>query len=518
MEAALVTPARTATASTPDGIAPVSSQTLDALGDEIAELAAHIHAATYRLLCLIRRFDEAGGWVHTGARSCAHWLSWRIGVGPVTAREKVRVAHALGELPRLSNALSRGEISYSKVRAVTRVATPQNEETLLTYARCGTAAQLERIVRHYRGVLRAQAIERDSDRHQQRSLRTWVDDDGMVVIEGRLPPELGAVVLTALQRAEAELAQRSAPRSAADRDGACAEALAVTAAEPADCAATGADNHTGGTALPASAHDRPTTAQQRADALALVAQSALDHEMQPGSAADRTQIVLHVDAEALAEPDVPGRCSTTFEILCVPQRIPTLVAAYRQRWAVEGIADVSAETARRLACDASVVTVVHGTDGQVLDVGRKTRSIPPAIRRALQARDQGCCFPGCDCRRHLQAHHIRHWADGGPTKLSNLVYLCSFHHRLLHEGGYSIHRDPDTDALCFTRPDGRALPAIPAPPAAAAARPPGDAVVAANHSLGLTITAGTVACSTHDGDPDYGWAVDLLMRADGPLS
>lgn len=474
MEAALVTPTRTDTATTPDGIAPVSSQTLDALGDEIAELAAHIHAATYRLLCLIRRFDEAGGWVQTGARSCAHWLSWRIGVGPVTAREKVRVAHALGKLPRLSKALSRGEISYSKVRAVTRVATPQNEETLLTYARCGTAAQLERIVRHYRGVLRAQAIERDSDRHQQRSLRTWVDDDGMVVIEGRLPPELGAVVLTALQRAEAELAQRSAARSPADRDGVCAEALAI--------------------ALPASAFDRPTAAQQQADALALVAQSALDHEMQPGSAADRTQIVLHVDAEALAEPDVPGRC------------------------AVEGIADVSAETARRLACDASVVTVVHGTDGQVLDVGRKTRSIPPAIRRALQARDQGCCFPGCDCRRHLQAHHIRHWADGGPTKLSNLLYLCSFHHRLLHEGGYSIHRDPDTDALCFTRPDGRALPAIPAPPAAAAPWPPGDAVVAANQSLGLTITAGTVACSTHDGAPDYGWAVDLLMRADGHLS
>jgi hypothetical protein len=494
MEAALVTPARTATATTPDGIGPVSSQTLDALGDEIAELAAHIHAATYRLLCLIRRFDEAGGWVHSGARSCAHWLSWRIGVGPVTAREKVRVAHALGKLPRLSKALSRGEISYSKVRAVTRVATPQNEETLLTYARCGTAAQLERVVRHYRGVLRAQAIERDNDRQQQRGLRTWVDDDGMVVIEGRLPPELGAVVLTALQRAEAELAQRSAPRSAADRDGVCAEGLAVAAAERADCAATGADSRTGSVALPASAHGRPTAAQQRADALALVAQSALDHEMQPGSAADRTQIVLHVDAEALAEPDAPGRC------------------------AVEGISDVSAETARRLACDASVVTVVHGIDGRVLDVGRKTRSIPPAIRRALAARDQGCCFPGCDCRRHLQAHHIRHWAEGGPTKLSNLLYLCSFHHRLLHEGGYSVHRDPDTGALCFTRPDGRALPAIPAPPAAAAAPPPGAAVVAVNQSLGLNITADTVACSTHNGDPDYGWAVDLLMRADGHLS
>lgn len=489
MQTALLTPAQAAAANATHA-ALVPPETLDALGDEIAELAAHIHAATYRLLCLIRRFDEAGGWVQAGARSCAHWLSWRVGVGPEAAREKVRVARALGELPRLSEAFARGEISYSKVRAVTRVATPQNEQTLLTYARCGTAAQLERVVRHYRGVLRAQAVERDNNRQQQRGLHTWVDDDGMVVINGRLPPELGAVVLAALERAETELAQRSAPPDASDHEDLSAETPPATA----DSSAVSADTRAGEVALPPSAVDQTTAAQRRADALALVAQSALDHEMQPGSAADRTQIVLHVDAEALAEPDAPGRC------------------------AVEGISDVSAETARRLACDASVVTVVHGTDGRVLDVGRKTRSIPPAIRRALAARDQGCCFPGCDCRRHLQAHHIRHWADGGPTKLSNLVYLCSWHHRLLHEGGYSVHRDPDTGALCFTRPDGRALPAIPAPPAAAAARPPGAAVVEANQSLGLNITAATIACSTHDGDPDYGWAVDLLMRADGHLS
>lgn len=501
MQAALLPPARKAPANAPDNIGPLAPQTLDTLGDEIAALAAHIDAATCQLLRLIRRFDEAGGWVQTGARSCAHWLSWRVGVGPVAARDKVRVARALGELPQLSEAFARGEISYSKVRAVTRVATPQNEETLLCYARCATAAQLERIVRHYRGVLRAQAIERDNDRQQQRGLRTWVDDDGMVVIEGRLPPEQGAVVLAALERAELELAQRSAPLPAAnDRDGhrdsVSAESPAAPATEPADGRASAADTRAGEVALPGSAVDRPTAAQRRADALALVAQSALDHEMQPGSAADRTQIVLHVDAEALADLQAPGRC------------------------AVEGVADVSAEAARRLACDASVVKVVqvHGADGRVLDVGRKTRSIPPAIRRALQARDQGCCFPGCDCRRYLQAHHIRHWAAGGPTKLSNLLYLCAFHHRLIHEGGYSVRRDPDTGALCFTRPDGLPLPAVPAPPAAAAARPPAAAVVAANQSAGLNITAGTAACSTHDDDPDYGWAVDLLMRADGHLS
>jgi hypothetical protein len=127
---------------------------LDQLGDEIAELSAHLDAATARLLDLIREFDERGGWGN-GFLSCAHWLTWRIGLEPRAARERVRVARALGTLPRLAQALARGELSYSKVRALTRVATPATEERLLKVGRCGTAEHVERIVRGWRRVDRS---------------------------------------------------------------------------------------------------------------------------------------------------------------------------------------------------------------------------------------------------------------------------------------------------------------------------------------------------------------------------
>ena len=119
---------------------------LKRLGDEIAALAAHLDAATARLLDLIRTFDTEGGW-GSGFRSCAEWLTWRIGLAPGAAREHVRVARALGTLPRLAQALARGELSYSKVRALTRVATPETEERLLSVGRGGTAEHVERIVR-----------------------------------------------------------------------------------------------------------------------------------------------------------------------------------------------------------------------------------------------------------------------------------------------------------------------------------------------------------------------------------
>src|SRR5258705_5581785 len=122
---------------------------LDRLGDEIAELSARLEAATAQLLDLIREFDARAGW-NTGFRSCAAWLSWRVGLDPGAARERVRVARALGALPRLAQALARGELSYAKVRALTRVATPETEERLLAVGRAGTADHVERIVRGWR--------------------------------------------------------------------------------------------------------------------------------------------------------------------------------------------------------------------------------------------------------------------------------------------------------------------------------------------------------------------------------
>ena len=167
---------------------------LDRLGDEIAELSAHLEAATARLLDLIREFDARGGW-NTGFRSCAAWLSWRVGLDLGAARERVRVARALGTLPLLAQALAHGELSYAKVRALTRVATPETETRLLSVGRAGTAAHVERIVRGWRRVDRQAEARETERRHGSRALHLYHDDDGMVVLRGRLPPEVGTLLL-----------------------------------------------------------------------------------------------------------------------------------------------------------------------------------------------------------------------------------------------------------------------------------------------------------------------------------
>src|SRR6267143_6422401 len=187
---------------------------LERLGDEIAELSAHVDAATARLLDLIRDFDARGGWGN-GFRSCAHWLTWRAGLDPVAARERVRVARALGSLPRLAHALARGELSYSKVRALTRVATPATEERLLRVGQAGTAEHVERIVRAWRRVDRISEAKQSIQRHRSRALHVYQDGDGMVVVRGRLEPETGAVLMKALEAAREALYRRTINVSAA---------------------------------------------------------------------------------------------------------------------------------------------------------------------------------------------------------------------------------------------------------------------------------------------------------------
>src|SRR5438105_10337443 len=219
---------------------------LDRLGDEIAELSAHLDAATARLLELIRAFDARGGW-NTGFCSCAAWLSWRVGLDLGAARERVRVARALGTLPLLADALARGQLSYAKVRALTRVATPETEARLLAVGRAGTAAHVERIVRGWRYVDRRAEAREAKHRHATRALHVYPDEDGMVVVRGRLEPEAGALLLRALAAARESLYQRARERARA---------------------ATGFGDVSAET---------PTVAQQRADALALLAGPAPHH-------------------------------------------------------------------------------------------------------------------------------------------------------------------------------------------------------------------------------------------------
>ena len=422
---------------------------LDRLGDEIAELSAHLDAATARLLDLIRAFDARGGW-NTGFRSCAAWLSWRVGLDLGAARERVRVARALGSLPFLAEALACGQLSYAKVRALTRVATPETEARLLAVGRAGTAAHVEQIVRGWRSVDRRAEARETVRRHASRALHVRTDEDGMVVVSGRLEPEVGALLTQALAAARATLYQRArAQHEAAASGNVSAETFPL--------------------------------AQQQADALALLAESAL-HHLDPGAPGERYQVVVHVDAQVLADPEQPGQS------------------------VLDGGARVSAETSQRLACDASRVVMRHDSSGRLLEMGARTRTIPPPLRRALHHRDRSCRFPGCGVR-FGRGHHLRHWAHGGPTTLSNLALLCRRHHRAVHEEGYHVARGPD-GALRFRRPDGRPLPEVPSP--AAVPKEPVETLRITHESQGLRLNART-ACAGWLGERlDVGWAIDVL--------
>ncbi len=412
---------------------------------EICELAGHLWAAECRWLLMVGEFDRREAWEPWGLRSCAHWLSWRCGVALNAARERVRVARRLVELPLITAAFSQGELSYAKVRALTRVANEANEPELVEVARTATASQLERIVRTYRKAQIQEELVEANDRHQARRARWYWDDDGSFVLSARLSPEDGALVLAAL------------------------EAGRTTDMPPA---ASTAD---------VSAETSPA-AVRNADALvgaARLALSAVEHN--DGGDAP-CQVVLHVDAPVLAAADTEGRCY------------------------LENGPSLPPETARRLSCDAEVIAVIHERDhASPLDVGRKTRRVSRALRRALRVRDGGCRFPGCSNRRFVDAHHIVHWLRGGETTLANLALLCRRHHRLVHEEGYGLTVAGD-GVFVFTRPDGEPVPD--APPLAPCTGPD---IEAQNERDGLTLDRDTCRSLGEGESFDLGMTMDSIL-------
>ena len=424
-------------------------EALNALEAQITHLWGHINAATAHFLSLVAEFDRREGWAQHGMASCAQWLNWQCGIGAVAAREKVRTARALESLPKISAAFGEGRLSYSKVRALTRVATAETEETLLHIALNGTAAHVERTVRGFRRVKRD--LERDEAEamHERRYLDWRQDADGSVRIEARLTPEVGELLRKALEAADAQLDERDADAESdgeaesgapADttKDAGMGEADAVPAGVSAE---TSAQPRTRPVLPPCwdaapedvSAETPPRSAgQRRADALEHIVQRFLAGGGSR-STAGAHEVVVHIAHDALC--DVPESSGAE----------------------LDNGRPLAVETARRLGCDGALVGVVEGAKGAPLAVGRRTRAVPPAIRRALRVRDGGCRFPGCDRSRYVHAHHIKHWADGGETALDNLVTLCSFHHRLVHEGGYGVR--VDEGEIRFTRPDGGVIPA-----------------------------------------------------------
>lgn len=352
------------------------------LGEQITELCSYLYAAEARLLTLIREFDEKECWAEQGFCSCAHWLNFKCGIGMNAAREKVRVARALANLPRIEGGLAKGELSYSKVRAMTRIADASNEDYLMMIAKHGTAHHVEKLVSKYRGAKRVQDAAVAEEQYRDRELSHYYDHDGCLVIKARMPAEQGALIIKALE-------------------------MAMEKDFVAGC----------------DTKDQPVAAR-RADALANVAETYMNNDESSGSTADRYQVVVHVS---------PG----TSEIEDGPH--------------------VTAETSRRIGCDSTIVNINEDENGEPLSIGRRSRSIPPAMRRALRNRDGGCRFPGCTNTRFVDGHHIKHWADGGETGLDNLVLLCRHHHHLVHEGGFACEKSADGE-ICFNDQRQQTLP------------------------------------------------------------
>jgi hypothetical protein len=348
----------------------VSEMATEQLEAETCTLAAQLAAATCRFLLLVGELERREAWRAWGCRSTAHWLSWQCGLGLHTAREHVRVGVALDGLPEVRAAFARGELSYSKVRALTRVAKPEVERELIEFAQVATAAQVEKTVAAYRGVVH-NVTGRDPIPTAVR--RTFNDDGTVTITAAHLDADSAARVWAMLEHERA--------------------------------AAISTENVSAETS--------------RAAALDRLARTYLEPD---GHKAPATELVVHTDVDVTSGVEQGSGFGLTVDAV------------------------------RRLSCDAWVRKVRDD-----VDAGRRRRTVPRRLRRALMRRDgDRCRFPGCDQRHYLQAHHIVHWKDGGSTDLANLAPLCPFHHKLIHEGNWTIEGDP-ARLLTFRSPEGRAV-------------------------------------------------------------
>lgn len=395
---------------------------LERLEAELCIWSANLAAAEYRWFVLLAEFDRREGWQQWGCPSCAFWMCWQLGLDSRTAREKLRVAHALVGLPRLAEQMRLGRLPYSKVRAVTRIAEPANEEGLVNIALSATTAQVERVVAAYRRALppappggapgaaspgdgattgdgaatpadaAAAAVAADAARRAARGLHHRRNDDGTVTLTVTLPATEAMEVLAAVDH------------------------FTVPAAVEADW-------------------ERPSQAARRADAVVAMAGAAMavtDEQLAAGRA--RYLVHLHTGEEQQeAHPEGPG----------------------------EGLlAGVDDTTAERMCCDADTEVVMHDADGRVTDVSARRSVVRGRLRRLVQQRDRTCQVPGCTHRARKEVHHLRHRSQGGTNDPDNLVLVCSYHHHRLHEGGWSATRLAD-GTVQFTLPNGRVIPAEP---------------------------------------------------------
>jgi hypothetical protein len=428
----------------------IAELTTERLEAELCQQAAHLDAALCRWLLVLAEFDKREAFESWECRTAAHFLNWRCGISLRTGQEHLRVARALGDLPALTAAFSRGEVSYSKARAITRIATPATDEALVEFARHMTVTQLERVVRGMRFTERRDADELEPE--EGLSVRQDYDG-GLANVSGHLAPEDAALLSAALARTRRSLESELSAERSRERFGSESDAT--------------------------DSADKPCR-PSNVDALRAMCQTVLADGPKPAPGPDRTRVVLHVQSDT-------------------------------GRGHLHDGPELGIETVRRLCCDAGGYEVkVEGT--YPFDLGRRSREPSPRQRLFLMVRDGGCTFPGCPERRFVDAHHIVHWFDEGPTDVTNLVLACNRHHKAVHEGGYSV--DLTTTGARWYRPDGTEVRSPHAPPLEA------PDVVEQNDALGLTITPSTAVAKWDGSDLEVNWCVEGLLsiaaRASAP--
>ena len=353
---------------------------LEQLEAVIYQGAANLTAAEHDWLLAVAEFDRREGWKLWECQSCAAWLCWQVGLDIRAAHEKVRVARALERFPVIAAAMATGQVSYSKVRAITRIATPECEQALIDMALAGTTNHVERIVSAYRRAAPI-AVEREQIQHTRRGLFRNAESDGSVVITVRLPAEAAATVLSAIEHLVGP--------SVAEPDG-----------------------------------TRDSVSARRADALVDLAIAGNAVAGKQGSA-PRYLAYLHVSESVLNGGD--GRCEIHGHGDSLDQPI-----------------GISSDTALRMLCDADIEIVVPHEGGSGERVSNRQGLVRGVRRRQVEQRDEHRCqVPGCARRGHLEVHHIKHRAHNGTNELPNLTLLCRFHHHRLHEGGWTAVRTHD---------------------------------------------------------------------------
>jgi hypothetical protein len=385
----------------PGKLTPAEAQ---AVLKEIMKLSSVIASAQARVIELVMTH---GDWL-TGGDALPTWLAWAGGMKPATAHKHLRLGGYLSELPKIKESFAKGEISFDKAETIARVASTETEETLLMWAQNGTCEQMSTITGAYRKAKvyaeGAAAAQRD------RRVSFHYDDQGIFRLRAQMPAEQGALVAQALTAAEEQLYEQQRTFQGHDLDE-----VEQRLQSPNEYGGRGA---------------------RRADGLVAMAETFLAHGLSDGEVSDRYHVLVHLDEAALAgDPDGAAE--------------------------IEDAAGITPEAARRIACDCNIQALLTGK-GTELKLGRNRRTVSPGLKKALRARDRHCVFPGCTNTRRLHGHHVKHWLDHGETEPENLTLLCPRHHRLLHEGRYSMTFDGLTAR--FFRPDGSEVERVPRAP------------------------------------------------------